>query len=583
MSTGQQGEGVSKKKQRPSTPSRLVQPNAKARPGPKAQPAPKTLQPRAKALRSDIKELRPVSHESELLHDLQVHQLELEMQNEELQSARRESEQALRRYTELFDFAPIGYLSIRADHVIASVNHLGAELLGSARALLQGRRIEQLVAPEHHIALRNLLVSAEISPGRKSGELELFRNGTRFPARVSAAVMGHSDPQILLAFEDISERRQREQKLQSTEQALREADRRKDEFLAVLSHELRNPLAPIRQGVFLLARAAANSEVAQRAQLIVERQVSHLTRLVDELLDVARIARGKVHLQLHPVELGSVLRQSMDDHRPSFDAAGIELVSHIASEPCCVRADSVRMTQILSNVLSNALKFTPRGGHVEVALEQTSDACTLSVSDTGVGVSPEMLERIFEPFAQAPQTLDRAGGGLGLGLAMVKGLVELQGGQVSLHSRGIGHGMRVVITLPRCAAPDREEGTSPAPAPRRARRVLVIEDNLDAAEMLQISLRMSGHEVRSAQDGPTGLELATDFSPDVVICDIGLPGMDGYAVARAFRSRRSLEHVLLVALSGYAQPEDLRRAREAGFDQHLAKPASLDMIEHLLA
>jgi PAS domain S-box-containing protein len=537
--------------------------------GPGAKPLPRPSEPRMQSV----------------LHDLNVHQLELELQNEELRSARVEMEAALARYTELFDFAPIGYATITAQHALADINHAGAQLLGRERSRLRGWPFELLVRPEHQHTVRQLLASVAASSSRQSCELELARAGSeRVVIRLSATILQHKEPQFLLAFEDISVGKRREQKLQLTERALREADRRKDEFLATLSHELRNPLAPIRNSVFVLSRSAPGSEAAHRAQVIIDRQVTHLTRLIDDLLDVTRIARGKIQLQLEHVELGALLRRTLDDHRGSFEALGVQLDCHLtASTDVWIQADSARVVQMISNVLTNSLKFTARGGSVSVYLQrEDEEAAVLRVIDTGVGIPEDVLEHVFEPFAQAPQTLDRARGGLGLGLAMVKGLVELHGGTVSIRSPGLSRGTEVRLSFPLGAAPVREQVES-VPLSRGPRRVLVIEDNLDASDTLQIALTLNGHEVKVAHDGTHGLELAAAFEPDIVICDIGLPGMDGYDVARAFRRHQTLRDTFLVALSGYAQPEDLQRAREAGFNRHVAKPTSLDSLEHLLA
>lgn len=540
---------------------------------------------RAKPLRSEIAALTPAPTPDALvlLHELQVHQIELELQNEELRSARMELEQALHRYTELFDFAPIGYATVQADRVIEDINHAGARLLGKTRSLVKGTRVESLVPAEHQTVLRNLLLSAEVNSGRQCCEMELLCDGERFPAHVSATTLARAEPQVLLAFEDVSERKDREERLQRTERALREADRRKDEFLAVLSHELRNPLAPIRNSVFVLAHSEPGGERACSAQLVIERQVTHLTRLIDDLLDVTRIARGKIHLRLEPLDLGALLRRALEDQGNCFAALGVELQSSLPAEPAWIFADSARVVQIVSNVLTNSLKFTPRGGRVLVSLQQQAQQYVLQISDTGVGIPPEVLERVFEPFAQAPQTLERAGGGLGLGLAMVKGLVELHGGTVSIQSHGLRTGTSVKLTLPIGTTPAPEEPVEEPPASQRRRRVLVIEDNMDACSMLQVTLALNGHDVRTAYDGARGLEVAAEFAPEVVICDIGLPGMDGYAVARAFRAHRALQDTYMVALSGYAQPEDLQRAREAGFNRHLAKPTNPEVLARLIA
>jgi two-component system CheB/CheR fusion protein len=369
--------------------------------------------------------------------------------------------------------------------------------------------------------------------------------------------------------------------------SLEEADRRKNEFLAMLSHELRNPLAPIRNSLYVLERAAPGGEQARRAQVVIDRQVAHMTRLVDDLLDVTRISRGKIQLRREPLELGENVRRVVEDHRSAFTARGIELEVSIPEEPLPVEGDRTRVAQVIGNLLNNAAKFTPKGGQVRVLVDRdpaTSQA-RVRVRDTGAGIAPEMMPRLFEPFTQADATLDRSQGGLGLGLALVKGLVELHGGTVAAASDGPGLGTEFTIQIPlrRGAAqalggPGRPESGTPA-----TRRVLVIEDNVDAAASLQEVLELGSHAVSVAHTGPEGLEKARAFDPDIVFCDIGLPGMDGYQIARSIRADPELKSLVLVALTGYAGPEDVSRSREAGFDYHLAKPASLERLEQIVA
>ncbi len=375
------------------------------------------------------------------------------------------------------------------------------------------------------------------------------------------------------------------EELRHTEESLREVDRNKNEFLAVLSHELRNPLAPIQNSLHVLERAAPGSTQAQRAQAVVARQVRHLTRLVEDLLDLTRISNGKVRLQRARVDLGRLLRQVAEDSAALFAERGVELRVEIAAEPS-VEGDPARLAQILGNLLQNAAKFTPRGGRVLLALEAAGATARLRVRDTGAGLAPETLASLFQPFMQADVTLARTDGGLGLGLALVKGLVELHGGTVRARSDGPGKGAEFVIELP---GSDGAPAAAPAPAaaaapqPRPGRRVLVIEDNVDAAESLRDALALEGHEVEVAFLGADGIERARAWGPDVVLCDIGLPDVAGHEVARALRGDPALRRTFLVALTGYALPEDQRRAREAGFDEHLAKPPSMGRLAELLA
>lgn len=372
--------------------------------------------------------------------------------------------------------------------------------------------------------------------------------------------------------------------LERIHQALRDANVRKDEFLGLLSHELRNPLTPIRTSLHLLHHSEPGSAQAQRAQAIIDRQFAHLSRLVDDLLDITRITRGKVNLQTERVELAESVRCAADDHRAAFADAGIDLTVSTPTGVVWCEADATRIAQAIGNLLGNALKFTSRGGHVELSLDGHDAGASIRVRDNGAGISSELIDHIFQPFTQADRTLDRSTGGLGLGLALVKGMVELHGGTISAHSDGPGRGAEFVMRLPvlRDEVPDGRHDAMEGRAPV-ARRVLVIEDNADAAESLRDVLELGSHKVEVASSGPAGIEKASSFAPDIVLCDIGLPGMDGYAVARALRANPRLRTTFLVALTGYALPEDIARAHEAGFDEHLAKPPDLRKIDQLLA
>jgi PAS domain S-box-containing protein len=369
------------------------------------------------------------------------------------------------------------------------------------------------------------------------------------------------------------------------EDALREANRRKSEFLGVLSHELRNPLAPIRNALHLLHRGPEDAVRASRATAVIERQTNQLARLVDDLLDVTRISRGKIQLRRHRVELTELVRYTVEDHRPAFDARGVALGVRIVPGPIWIDADAARLTQVVGNLLQNAAKFTRPHGHVAVRVERDGAAhASIRVSDDGIGIHSEVLPSIFEPFTQADDSLDRSLGGLGLGLSLSKAIVEMHGGRVEAKSPGLGRGTELTVSLP--VLTDVGGEREPAPARRRPpavrRRVLVIDDNVDAAEMLRETLAMSDHEVAVAHDGEDGLAKARAFKPDIVICDIGLPTLDGYEVARRIRADRTLSPEL-IAVTGYALPEDQAKAFEAGFHHHLAKPFDLTALEALLA
>ena len=366
----------------------------------------------------------------------------------------------------------------------------------------------------------------------------------------------------------------------AAEEALREADRRKNEFLGMLSHELRNPLAPIRNSIAVLRHLVAG-ERAQRAREVIERHSAHLTRLVDDLLDVTRIARGKIQIRCEDLDLREAVRRAADDFSPTMQARGIAFRAAIADREVWCHADPTRLAQILGNLLHNAAKFTKPGDAVTLSLEVADGEAVLRVRDTGAGMDPALLARAFEPFIQGERTLARTEGGLGLGLALVKGIAELHGGSVRASSAGKGLGTELEVRLPLAAPPAAAPPPPVAPA-RIARRVLVVDDNVDAAESLAEVLRLLGHDVEVAHDGPSALEKARASAPDLLLCDIGLPGMSGYEVAQALRAdgRAGLR---LVAVSGYAQPEDVEKAVASGFDAHVAKPADLGELERLLA
>jgi PAS domain S-box-containing protein len=371
--------------------------------------------------------------------------------------------------------------------------------------------------------------------------------------------------------------------LKQTQELLSETARLKDEFLAMLSHELRNPLAPIANSLYVLERVEPGGERARKAQEVIGRQAAHLSKLVNELLDVTRLTRHRIELHRETVDLNATVGRAVEDYRNLFEEAGVSLDFAPAPRPVLVSADATRFAQVVGNLLHNAAKYTPKGGRAGVRVSVESEEAVISVRDDGAGIAPELLPHLFQPFTQGRQSLDRRKGGLGLGLALVNGIVELHGGSVSARSEGLGTGSEFVVRLPLGA-----EAAAPAPEPRHApvvrspRRILVVEDNPDAASSLQDALSLWGHEVTVAYDGAEGIEFARRFRPEFILCDIGLPGMDGYALARAVRADETLGEVRLIALTGYARPDDLRRAAEAGFEGHLAKPPRLEELSALL-
>ncbi len=484
------------------------------------------------------------------------------------------------------------------DAVIATDERGRVRVFNAVAETLTGWKAEEVAGRPLHEVFR--IVNAETrqpaaSPvetvlrdgmvvGLASHRSLVARDGSERPIADSAAPIRDATGRIagvVLVFRDQTEERRAAQAMRDSEAALREADQRKSEFLGVLSHELRNPLAPIRNSIHLLDRVPAGSEQAARAKEVIRRQTDHLSRLVDDLLDVTRIARGKIELQRARLDLPGVVRQACEDHRSVFQARRLEIRTE-TSAPAWIDGDETRIAQIVGNLLQNAAKFSVEGGAVTTRVGAVDGVAEIRVSDQGIGMSPELLRRLFEPFVQADGGLARTKGGLGLGLALVKGLVELHGGSVSASSEGPGLGSEFVVRLPLATAP---QPTAPAPVARGESGeldVLVIEDNVDAAETLAEILRAEGHRVRVATDGASGIAKARERVPDVVLCDIGLPGIDGYAVARTFRGDGSLRSVRLIALTGYAQPADKARAEEVGFEAHLPKPLELSTLLAML-
>jgi two-component system CheB/CheR fusion protein len=545
---------------------------AKAR----AKPGPEKRTRAAAARTSALDALR-------LLHELEVHQVELQSQNEELCATRLELEAALEGYTELFDFAPIGYATLDARDSIRNVNFAGARVFDTPRGHLVGKPFAALITTDDVAGVEALLAEVRVASESRSAEVRARcgERGRPVMLRLTANVQPRIPGGLLLAFEDVSQRKAEQQRLANADRAMRESSQRKDDFLAMLSHELRNPLTPIRTSLFVIGRSDPASAESVHAHAIIERQVTHLTRLVDDLLDVTRISRGKVRLHRERVDLAELVRRTADDHRADFDAHNVELMVAASPGRLWADVDAARIVQAVTNLLGNACKFTPPGGRVELALQRRHASAELRVRDSGIGISSELLPHVFESFTQAPQTLDRPTGGLGLGLAMVKGFIELHGGSVRMTSDGVGRGVEVAITLPLASAAPR------TPAPARlalaSRRVLVIEDHADTANGLHAALTMLGLDVRIAVNGASGIELARTFRPAVLLCDIGLPGMSGLDIARTFRGDHALRDTYLVAYSGYTQPEDIHRAKAAGFSRHLSKPATLEALVQVIA
>jgi signal transduction histidine kinase/CheY-like chemotaxis protein len=396
--------------------------------------------------------------------------------------------------------------------------------------------------------------------------------------------------EALRISQDQLERRvaERTTELRAANARLAEADRRKDEFLAMLAHELRNPLAPIRNAVSLLRKRPANDPVVDQMSTMLDRQVTHLAQLVDDLMDMARITSGKIDLRLGPTDLSAVVRRTLDAVGPLLAERRHKLTTKLPHESVWVRGDAMRLEQIMTNLLQNAAKYTPPGGQIRVSLEATGEPdlegshAVLTVADTGIGIRPEMLPRIFDMFQQGDRVQGKLIEGLGIGLTLVRNLVEMHDGTVEAKSAGLGRGSEFVIRLP-LTAPGPTTPSQYERPERRPRSVLVVDDNKDAAHSLAVVLQQEGHDVRVANDGPAALAAVEKSTPQVVLLDIGMPGMDGYEVARQMRRSPGFDATPIIALTGFGSAEDHRRSREAGFDEHLTKPVDPDALLDLLA
>jgi signal transduction histidine kinase/ActR/RegA family two-component response regulator len=377
---------------------------------------------------------------------------------------------------------------------------------------------------------------------------------------------------------EIAERKRAEDEIRKLNGELCDADQRKDEFLAMLAHELRNPLAPIRSGLELLAMRGEKSELVP----LMQDQVSHLVRLVDDLLHVSRLLGRKVELRRELVRVDKVVEQAIAIARPSIDAHQHVLAVSLPTEPIWLDADPVRLVEVVANLLHNAAKYTPSGGEVNLVVERQADEAVVRVIDTGVGIEPDLLPLVFDLFVQGQRPIDRSLGGLGIGLTVVRNLVEMHGGTVEARSGGPGQGAEFIVHLPATPAGEKKGPASQEPDPTRPHRVLIVEDHPVAAKMLALALREAGnHEVRVVDDGYAALETAQAFRPELVLLDIGLPGIDGYEVAMRLRKMPDGDKFFIVAVTGYGQEEDRRRSQEAGFDEHLLKPVALDRLRDL--
>jgi len=384
---------------------------------------------------------------------------------------------------------------------------------------------------------------------------------------------------VVVAHQDVTKRK-------LAEDALKEADRRKDEFLATLAHELRNPLAPIRNGLQVMKLAKNNAEAIEHSRAMMERQLAQMIRLIDDLLDVSRISRGKVELKRERVDLAKVVQQAVENSRPLIEQGGHELVVDVSPDPIYVDADVTRLAQVYANLLNNAAKYTEPGGHIRLTVERTGSDAVVTVGDNGVGIAAHMLPKVFELFTQVDRSLEKSQGGLGIGLSLVKGLVEMHGGSVEARSDGHGTGSEFVVRVPvvlSVLGEIRGEGGSESIESGDRHRILVVDDNRDGAESLAMMLTLMGNELRTAHDGLEALDVAAAFRPDLILLDIGMPRLNGYDTARRIRAQPWGKNTVLVALTGWGQEEDRQKTHDAGFNAHMVKPVDLAALEILLA
>jgi PAS domain S-box-containing protein len=504
----------------------------------------------------------------------------------------RQAETVLRRQASLLEQTHDAIFVWEFPGPILYWNQAAAQLYGFPPQEAIGKVSHDLLATVFPQQNRVAFEAALEQQGEFQGELiHTKKNGERITVESRSRLLteAHGKRLVLETSRDITGRKAAEEEQRRLLAALSEADRRKDEFLAMLAHELRNPLAPIRNALHVMKQAGADGAVLERVREMMERQVQHMTRMVDDLLDVSRITRGKIELRKEAVDLASVVERTVEAIRPLIEDRRQELTVDLPPEPVRLEADPTRLEQVLANLLNNAAKYTDHGGHVWLTARQEGGELVLRVKDTGVGMAPAMLPRIFEPFVQADRVLHQSQGGLGIGLTLVRRLVEMHGGNVSAYSEGPGKGSEFVVRLPALSpkqpitgersAGEGSESVGAAPQ----HRILVVDDNVDAAESLAMLLRMEGQDVRVAHDGPAALAAVEADPPDLVFLDIGMPVMNGYDVARRLRQRPGLEKLVLVAMTGWGQEEDRRRSQEAGFDHHLVKPVEPDALHRLLA
>jgi signal transduction histidine kinase/CheY-like chemotaxis protein len=561
-----------------------------------------------------------------LLHELQAHELELQIQNEELRKTQLALERSRDAYAELFDCAPIGYLILSKVGLVTDINLTGSALLNRERKQIIGYPFEHFLAGEDRSAFRDHLLRARQERRKAVLEVRLTVGGGREALPVQLCTVPVADPADGLLFRtalidigervaaeaalretheqlerrvvartaelqaaneglqaEIMERNRLAQELRRRMEELAEIDRQKDEFLAMLAHELRNPLAAIVNASELLRRGGGEDpNIRARICQVIRNQANHLTHLLDDLLDVARVTRGTIRIHMEAVDLGDIVVQAVETHRAMLDGCRHRLAVELPSRPLRVYADPIRCAQIVSNLIHNAAKFTDPGGDITVSLATENGEATVRVKDNGIGIPPESLARVFSLFTQEDQSLSRSRGGLGIGLSLVRKLVDMHGGRVEARSDGIGRGSEFTIRLP-LAEPQEDPESLPAAA-EAARRVLIVDGHRAFADALAALLRNIGYAVQVCYTGDEGLAAVRREPPDITLLDIGLPNLDGWEIARRLRADSALPpRGRLIALRGYGRADDSDLSAEAGSDQPPVKPMDLDRLLELLA
>ena len=496
----------------------------------------------------------------------------------------------------MFDLCPVAVYSCDASGVIENFNHRAVELWGREPA--PGDTDERfcgsfkLYRPDGTFMPHEQCPMAEVISGTLAqvcdGEVLIERpEGSRVTVIVNIRPLKNARGEVTGAincFYDITERKQAEEQLREYAAKLADSDRRKNEFMAMLGHELRNPLATIRSGLQIMR--LNDPPNANRVTALMERQLDYLVGIVDDLLDVNRISQGKVELRRARIDLAMIVHTAVETTRSLSERMGHELVLTLPSEPIYVNVDPLRLAQVLGNLLGNACKFTDKGGLITLSVELEDKQAVIRVRDNGIGIAGDQLPRIFDMFMQADVSIERSATGLGIGLALVRSLVEMHGGTVEAHSAGLGWGSEFVVRVPVSAeAPETQSAGSLVDKPQSAivRRILVVDDNYDAAESLALWLRLTGHEPHVAHDGLEAVAMAAEVRPDLILLDIGLPQINGYEAARRIREQAWGKDVVLIALTGWGQDEDRQRSLESGFDGHMVKPLHPDTLASLLA